>query len=364
MMKTQKMTRIIATCVALVASGSLARVASSKTVTVDCSKKNASVAKALETKADELTVVISGVCMENVEIRRDSVTLMGASGDPTVDGLHGVPGDHTPLAVVEVWNSRYVKIQDLGIGNGTELGLGAWSALQMEVSNCRMHDNGGSGGHFSIDSDVYVERSSFTDNGSHGVRVQRVTRFSCAGCSFTDNDGYGLSIGESASASLYSFVPTGGGAATPTTIAGGRGVASSENSDLYLEEGSITVTPTTTTGGATIYRQAMLALDTGRIVAYSTAVTGSFYGTGKGTVTVSDVVQTATPSGSNGFDGDSMLTSYDSTISMPTYLYGFAKALVNGGSLSGDLACSEGANAFHNGGTITGTVAGCAAWTP
>lgn len=162
----------------------------SRTVRVDCSRRGASIARALETRADELVVEISGICNENLEIRRSNVTFRGASGDRTRDGIRGV-GTDPAVAIVDVWDAVDVTFEDLTLAGGAGIALNAARSPRVFLSNCRLVDNGSMGVYVTLGSSVYAERCDFSRNLS-GARATRASRFVCEGCSFEDNTGWAV----------------------------------------------------------------------------------------------------------------------------------------------------------------------------
>ena len=128
-----------------------------KTITVDCNKKQ-SINAALTDTSDELTIEVRGICVEDVVVRRDNVTIHGA--DPTLDGVQGAATVNTTgYGAILIRDSRLVKIDNLLVTGSIRNGIGSHSSVGVEVVNCRLIGNGsngvaGSGGVVSISNTV------------------------------------------------------------------------------------------------------------------------------------------------------------------------------------------------------------------
>ena len=160
------------------------------TVVVDCTDpnptKHGSVNTALATPAGELTVEIRGVCQEDVVVRRDRVTLRGATG-PGTDGIQAVDTTDPQGAVVMVRGARRVAIENLGLSGGTSAGLYLLNSRdQISVSNCRLNGNGLEG-LLVLDSFVEVEDTEMHSNGAFGLSVRRNSGLGCTNCSIALN---------------------------------------------------------------------------------------------------------------------------------------------------------------------------------
>ena len=121
---------------ALLASPSSAQ--KSKTIKVDCSKGQ-SINKALEDKADELIIEISGMCEENVLVERHNVTLRG--GDPAGDGIRAVDEGDDDVALT-IAGTLNVAVENLRLTGG-ERGLTVNNVIRgsVHVRNCNVEGN-------------------------------------------------------------------------------------------------------------------------------------------------------------------------------------------------------------------------------
>ena len=89
------------------------------TVFVDCNLGR-TINNALKKPAVELTIEISGICIEDVEINRNNVTLRGT--DPTVDGIKSDPEGPMRQALT-VRNVSMINVENLKL-TGAYIGIG------------------------------------------------------------------------------------------------------------------------------------------------------------------------------------------------------------------------------------------------
>ncbi len=151
---------------------------------VDCTnanpKKHDSIAKALETKADELIIEIDGICIEDLVIRRDSVTVRGKNGNADLDGIHsaspgailgGAGGEEIAEAVVWVRGGVAIRLEHLFIGEGqaNRSGVVAGDDSVVTISNCRVENNPGFGVVASGSSTLFIVESVVGSNSAFGV---------------------------------------------------------------------------------------------------------------------------------------------------------------------------------------------------
>ena len=86
-----------------------------QTIAVDCAAGE-TVSDALASVANSstpVTIALSGVCVENVEIHRDNVTLQGGS---TADGIEA--GDPAKNALLIIDGVANIKLYDLSLSGG------------------------------------------------------------------------------------------------------------------------------------------------------------------------------------------------------------------------------------------------------
>jgi hypothetical protein len=151
------------------------------TRSVDCSK-NKSIQDVLDKdKSDELIVEISGICQEDVVIRRDRVTLRGA--DPAADGLRGVSaGTLAHDAVVYISDVQHVRLEGLSIGDGARQGVMIRGADYVQIADCEIFDNGRDGLQVDADSSVVIMNTTFTGNARSGIASFGGESLDCTDC--------------------------------------------------------------------------------------------------------------------------------------------------------------------------------------
>lgn len=202
-----------------------------KTVTVDCAA-GGSINAALRRTAPVLVVEIRGVCVEDVVITRDNVTLRGA--DPAVDGIRAISGAAgNPTVAVEA-PAHTVSLENLTIGEGND-GVRVRNARDVFVKGCRLEKNTAWG------AAVWFGAASFSDttatlNHTGGIFAAG-SDVVCHSCAIVDNVGpTGLSGGAVYAASSRVSL-------TGTLLRG-------SNHGLDLDPGSEVQASGTTIGGA------------------------------------------------------------------------------------------------------------------
>ncbi|HEY7213293.1 MAG TPA: right-handed parallel beta-helix repeat-containing protein, partial [Thermoanaerobaculia bacterium] len=174
---------------------------------VDCAKGD-SLQKAIDNSADGDTIEVRGLCNENVKIVRRKLTLHGL--DPLTDGVRGVASTSTVYAALEIWYSELIHIENLsfthtGAGAG---GLGLWYST-VEAVNCRMTGNAQMGAHVSASSYLDASGLILSDNGGHGLNVQRNSFSICLGCRLENNALRAAAANRASFFSLWDSVITG-----------------------------------------------------------------------------------------------------------------------------------------------------------
>ena len=155
----------------------------SATVQVNCTHFNPashdSITAALNNPAQELTIEINGICIEDIVIRRDFVTLRGKNHNANVDGIHsatpgkilgGPVGQEIRESVVSVRGGVAIRFENLFIGEGQEnrSGMGVSENSIVTISNCRVENNPDFGvGAFS-GSVLFIVDSTVTGNSTFG----------------------------------------------------------------------------------------------------------------------------------------------------------------------------------------------------
>jgi hypothetical protein len=106
------------------------------TVFVDCAAGD-TIANALATPALNLTIEISGTCVEDVIIDRTNVTLRGT--DPLVDSIKPDPEGLRRQAVT-LRNVSIITLENLTL-TGAFTGIGINDSFGINVTNCRLENN-------------------------------------------------------------------------------------------------------------------------------------------------------------------------------------------------------------------------------
>lgn len=172
------------------------------TTSVDCTDpdpgKHDSINTALLTAGDALIIDISGICHEDVDIRRDNVTLIGTDRD--LDGIRAVDTEDPFGAAVRVRDARSVRLENLQITGGTFTGLEVQDTLgRNDVVNCRIEANGSRGIHI-VSSFLFITDTVIRGNGTtvglgRGLQVGFASSFSCDGCTIENNHPGGNDVG-------------------------------------------------------------------------------------------------------------------------------------------------------------------------
>lgn len=154
-----------------------------RVIRVDCDRGD-SIARALRTRADELVIEISGICTEDVEIRRDRVTLRGT--DPAVDGIRAATAGEILGGAVFVREGRKIRLERLSLIGGDGSGLRVENARrEVSADDCRLID--GRFGITAIGSTVTLSGTEVRGNSTGGLAVSSTGQISCAGCTIVDN---------------------------------------------------------------------------------------------------------------------------------------------------------------------------------
>ena len=127
---------LVATLCFLFVSGAAAGIPATATVAVNCNAGDR-IMRALRRPAVELTIEISGICVEDVEILRKNVTLRGT--DRLTDGIRPAP-DGLKRQVITVFGTNSVSIENLNLA-GANNGIGVNASFSVFVTNCIIEDN-------------------------------------------------------------------------------------------------------------------------------------------------------------------------------------------------------------------------------
>lgn len=307
------------------------------TVQVDCEAGD-SIAAALARPATQLTLEISGICMEDVTIRREQVTLRGA--DPSVDGLRGVgPGTLPADGVVRIVGARAVHLENLAVIGGARNGLAVVQSLGVTVVNCRISDNARIGVAASGASFVSVADTVMRDNLTGGLAAFDSTVIGCTRCTISGG-------GNVAVATRSSVIEIEDSTLSGTT----RGLLADVGAIFYMSRSTLSAS-----------RDALFAGELGEISVTGGTLSGAIVGLGKSLVVLDGVQHTAgTRNNVLELDSTAQVTG-SSSLSGRFSLTGVSNLLLEAGStLAGDLSCASGSNAFcEDPARVSGTVTGC-----
>ncbi len=258
----------------LLASPSLAQ---PNTVSVDCDKGD-SIEAALTKKGNPLTIEISGICVENVTVRRDDVVFVGT--DPNLDGIQAATNTEPFDAAVTVRESRNITFSNLQFSGGTTAGLRVENARRnISADNCLFHNNG-TWGVIAVGAVVSVSNSTVTNNATSGsgggLAVGETGQLGCDACTIIDNPD--ASAGQALSARSGGIVSIGN-----STVDG-------SSTGLIAQNGAeVTVTDSTVTAG----NFSVLADDHSRVSLATSTFSGGFGLFDKSQLNIFDVVQSA-----------------------------------------------------------------------
>jgi len=121
-------------CFVFVVSASAAP--ATATVSVDCNKGQ-KISNALNNPALNLTIEITGICEEDVEISRTHVTLRGSS--PLTDGIRPAPNG-LKRQVITLVGTNFINIENLSL-SGAVTGIGINYTFGVFVVDCIIKDN-------------------------------------------------------------------------------------------------------------------------------------------------------------------------------------------------------------------------------
>ncbi len=178
---------VVVLCFLVVSSASAAP--ATATVSVDCNLGQ-TINNALNHPADELTIEISGICVEDVEITRTNVTLRGA--DPFVDGISSDPAGFMRQALT-LRNTSIVNIENLKL-TGASNGIGINDSFGVHLTNCRLEDNEfagaivgtGSASVYFWDTVVAAPNPPEGARLSRGIWVTNGSSATCNNCTISD----------------------------------------------------------------------------------------------------------------------------------------------------------------------------------
>ncbi|MGZ5432507.1 MAG: hypothetical protein ACXWH7_06220 [Thermoanaerobaculia bacterium] len=159
-----------------------------KTIAVDCAKGE-SVQDAIDKNSGTIVVEIRGVCVENVRIENQEVTLHGL--DAANDGLQS--SSSTPALII--LDSNISRLENLSLSNNPGQGLQIHDSNVVLV-NCVMSNNGSAAGlgasALAATTDSFIDATNLVmaNNHRNAVLIQRGAMLFCHGCDFTNNTGF------------------------------------------------------------------------------------------------------------------------------------------------------------------------------
>jgi parallel beta-helix repeat protein len=199
-----------------------------KDVVVDCNKGK-TITRALETGRSQrtpLTVLIKGVCYENVVIKADDVTLRGITADAGITGLNPV-NDNTVLII----GASRVAIEKLTISGGRN-GIVGVDGAHFSISDSHVYGNTATCVLSTRSSSANVN-GNLIENCSRGVAANDSSYVSVTNNTVQSNSTRGVEV-EGASHARIGV--TNRGQAGPNTITGNgeEGIEVANGSNAYI----------------------------------------------------------------------------------------------------------------------------------
>jgi len=136
--------------------------ARAQTRNVDCGAGE-TIANALQGRPGTLTLIITGVCNENVTVTRDDVTLVAGAGGGTVNGAD-------PSADTITVSADRVRIDGLEVTGGNS-GINAIGAGNLKIENCDVHNAGRYGILIGGGSKATIHDCTVQSNGRIGIAI-------------------------------------------------------------------------------------------------------------------------------------------------------------------------------------------------
>ena len=308
-----------------------------KTVTVDCDKGE-TIADALTKKGEPLTIEISGICVENVTVRRDDVSFVGL--DPNVDGIQAATNTEPFDAAVVVREARNISFVNLQFSGGNTAGLRIENARRnISADNCLFHNNG-TWGVIAVGAVIGLDNATVVDNATSGsgggMAVGEAGQIGCDTCTISDNPD--ASSGQALSARSGGILSIVG-----STVDGSLQGVIAQNA------AEVSVINSTLDAGSF----AVIADDHSRVTVADTSVSGDFWANDKSFLSLFDVVQsTAT---FNFMSADSFLEISSSGAGTTSFaadvnFEGFSEGRNFGGTSFQNLVCNSGSDFSCSGG--------------
>jgi len=299
-------------------------------VAVDCNARG-SITDALATPAVKLTIEISGICAEDVEILRNDVTLRGT--DPLTDGIRPAP-EGLKRQALTLFGVNNIIIENLNLA-GANNGIGINASFGVFVINCLIEDNSFAGVIAGTASTARVLDTVIRNIGANpnrGIWATQGSNVSCIRCTI-ENHQTGIRLTNGSSMLLDDS----------TVLGTRRGVdargGSRFDSVLFPSTG-----PSTIEG---VSQFAIRLFDSASANLGNDNINGQIRLFRNSVATLAGSSQ-SNPSFFNSIDSGSSLVARDSaSLDGDFFISEFSNVtLPLGSSVSGGLSCSLGADAF------------------
>jgi hypothetical protein len=160
-------------------------------IKVKCDKGQ-SVQSALDSLLTGPTIiVVTGTCYENIDIRKDDVTIQGGA----------FVGPDPEQTAIYVEGARRVFIKGATVG-GAGNGVGSYQGASVTVENSTIQGNAKVGIVANFGSSVIVNSSTIQDNNQHGVLVNDNSALFLTNCTIAANGSAGVLVQRASSARI------------------------------------------------------------------------------------------------------------------------------------------------------------------
>ena len=309
------------------------------TVFVDCNAGDR-IRVALARPAVELTIEITGICVEDVEILRKNVTLRGTS--PLTDGIRPAP-DGLKRQVITVFGTNSISIENLNLA-GANNGIGVNASFGVFVTNCLIEDNSFAGVIAGTASAVRVRDTVITSTAipppDRGIWVTNGSNMICTRCTI-ENHERGILLRHGSEMLLFDS----------TVVGTLRGVEVVKASRFAMRTGS------TIEGGSGGSQEAILLSDNSSASLNNGNINGRFKLRRNSVVVLNGSSQLNTSLLFNDLRSGSSLFARNSNFVGDFFITEFSNVTLPAGStVSGSLSCSLGADAVcGNPSNVSGT---------
>ncbi len=290
------------------------------------------ISQALKRPRDPLVIEVSGFCDEDVDVRRDNVTIRGT--DPATDGVRGAgTGLNNFDGVIEIRGARNVSLENLTIRDGNAAGVAVNYATNVSIDNCQIVDNATHAISAAYSLLIAVSDSTLANPG-RGISAFATNLVSCTNCEI-DAGGFGVLAAESSLVSVQDSTLT------------------SANTPLVALLGGSEIDVVGSTVVATGFF-GMIASDFGQIILFDSDVSGVLVSQAESEILFQNTIHSSNPFGFNIVDLQGMI-SLDSVVegvapsklTGSTFIDNFANVTVRFSStVDGDLLCFGGGDAY------------------